>query len=168
MEKRSLQPRIQQAGAWLPSWHTALRAAEKRSWASGKACQEAAADLRRVRKRPRRFEHHFQRETSSSFPPPIVFPPFTTLVSSPMSIMQMPFPSNTVLLKESAEGAEKPTDMGTRTWNHTKIPPITLGLEHQLNSLTLRRTRPFIHANASTSPQKSLCKMMLIRKYSLH
>lgn len=44
--------------------------------------------------------------------------------------MQMPFPSNTLVFKESAEGAEKLTDMGTRTWNHTEIPPTTLGLEN--------------------------------------
>lgn len=108
MEKRSLQPRIQQAGAWLPSWCTALRAGGKQSWAIGKACQEAA-DLKRMKKKPRRLEHHFQREpehhfqreTSSSFPPPVTPPPLhTTLASSPISITQTPFPSNTLLLNE--------------------------------------------------------------------
>lgn len=148
MEKRSLQPRIQQAGAWLPSWCTALRAGGKQSWAIGKACQEAA-DLKRMKKKPRRLEHHFQREpehhfqreNSSSFPPPVTPPPLhTTLASSPISITQTPFPSNTLLLKESAEGAEKLTDMGTRSRNHNETPPITQGLEHELNSLTFRRT----------------------------
>lgn len=147
MEKRSLQPRIQQAGAWLPSWCTALRAGGKQSWAIGKACQEAA-DLKRMKKKPRRLEHHFQREpehhfqreTSSSFPPPVTPPPsILHLHPVPLASRKHPSPA-THYFSMSAEGAEKLTDMGTRSRNHNETPPITQGLEHELNSLTFRRT----------------------------